>query len=110
MKNFLLTVDYFKRHNGIFRSKRAVRLFGEQLERLKPHKKISKTGLSWMKETGRFQPLAEEQIAAVIFFYLFSSALPTYIIKFTIYLPFFRVIFCCINPDYHLIRVTSPPN
>jgi hypothetical protein len=34
-----------------FRSKRTFRLCCGQLERLKPRKKISKIGLSWLKET-----------------------------------------------------------
>jgi hypothetical protein len=37
-----------------FRSKRTFRLCWGQLERLKPHKEISKIGFSWMKETLEF--------------------------------------------------------
>jgi hypothetical protein len=60
-----------------------------------------------------FQLLTEEEIAAVIFFYLFSSELPTYVIKFSIYLVSkiflsFKAIFCSINLDYRLTRMTSP--
>jgi hypothetical protein len=60
-------------------------------------------------DTG-FQLLTGGEIAAVIFFYLFSSALPI-TLKFPfIYFPVyiflsFRIIFCFINPDYWLIWV-----
>jgi hypothetical protein len=57
-----------------------------------------------------FQLLTEEEIDSVIFFYLFSSALPI-ILNF----PFifskclsFGDIFCFINPDYQLIRMPPP--
>jgi hypothetical protein len=60
-----------------------------------------------------FQLLTEEEITAVIFFFhLFSSALPILLIyPFICYLSFlsFSAIFCFINPDYWLIRLTSPP-
>jgi hypothetical protein len=39
------------------------------LERLKPRKKISKIGLSWMKENMGINFLTEEAIAAVVFIY-----------------------------------------
>jgi hypothetical protein len=68
----------------------------------------------WLKldEEPEFQFLTEEEIVAVIFFYLFSSALLT-----VIYFPFicflslffsFRASFCFINTDYRLIWMTSP--
>jgi hypothetical protein len=40
----------FKRHMA-FMSKRTVRLCSGQMERPEPQKRISKIGLSWMKET-----------------------------------------------------------
>jgi hypothetical protein len=66
---------YFKRHMG-FRGKRAFRLCRGQLERLKPCKKISQNLLELNEEDPGFWLLAEEEIAAVIFLYLFLSALP----------------------------------
>jgi hypothetical protein len=42
----------------------------------KLHKKISQDWLELDEGDPRFQLLTEEEIAAVIFFYLFSSALP----------------------------------
>jgi hypothetical protein len=45
-----------------------------QKERLEARKKRSNIGFSWIKETPRFQLLTEEEIASVIFFYLFLSA------------------------------------
>jgi hypothetical protein len=57
-----------------------------------------------------FQLLTEEEIAAVIFFYLFLSALPILLnCPFICFLRFlsFRVTFCFINPDYWLIQMTS---
>jgi hypothetical protein len=60
-----------------------------------------------------FQLLTEEEIAAVIFFYLFSKGLSILLnfpfICFLIFLSF-RGICCFINPDYRLIRTTSAPN
>jgi hypothetical protein len=60
------------------------------------------------------QLLTEEEIAAVIFFYLFSSALPVLsnflFIYFSAFLFLsFRAIFWSINPDYPLIRMIPPP-
>jgi hypothetical protein len=55
------------------------------------------------EEDPGFQLLTEEEIAAVIFLFIFISTI--YIIKFSIYLfskffcLFFRAIFCFINPD-----------
>jgi hypothetical protein len=48
-----------------------------------------------------FQLLSKEEIAAVTFFYLFSSALPTLLNLLFIFLSFlsFRAIFFFINPD-----------
>jgi hypothetical protein len=55
-----------------------------------------------------FQVLTEEEITAVIFFYLFFST--TYIVKFSVCFLFFflsfRVIFCFIYPVYRLIQMT----
>jgi hypothetical protein len=69
--SFLQLSTYFKRPIG-FRSKRTFRLS----LRLKPREEIQ----DWFEldegDTG-FQLLAEEDIAAAISFYLFSSALPT---------------------------------
>jgi hypothetical protein len=60
-----------------------------------------------------FQLLTEEEINAMIFFYyLFSSALPILLkfpFVFQVFLSF-RAIFFFINPDYRLIRMTSPTN
>jgi hypothetical protein len=52
----MLTV-YTVKHVG-FRSKRTSRLCSGQLERVKPRKKISKIGFSWMKETLDFSFLS----------------------------------------------------
>jgi hypothetical protein len=61
-----------KRHVE-FRSKRTFRLCWGQLERLKPRKKISKIGFSWMKETLDFSFLSfySYQIKA-IYLWLYS--------------------------------------
>jgi hypothetical protein len=59
-----------------------------------------------------FQLLTQEEIAAAIFFYLLSSALPILLnFSFICFLSFFtfRAISFFINPDYRLIHVTSPP-
>jgi uncharacterized protein YehS (DUF1456 family) len=60
-----------------------------------------------------FQLLTDEEIAAVIFLLLFSSAPPTLLkfpfICFLIFLSF-RTIFCFVDQDYHLIRLKSPPD
>jgi hypothetical protein len=56
------------------------------------------------------QLLAEEEVAAVLFLYLFSSALPILLkVLFICFLSFlsFRDIFCFIKPDYRLILMTS---
>jgi hypothetical protein len=54
----------------------------------------------------RFQLLTEEEIAAAILSYLFSSALP----KFSIYL-FSKFFLCLLGPSFaSLIRMTSPIN
>jgi hypothetical protein len=70
---------YFKKHMA-YRSKRTLRLCCGQLERLKPCKKISRIGFSWMKTTTNFRFLSFYSfwITALewYFFYLFSSALP----------------------------------
>jgi hypothetical protein len=57
-----------------------------------------------------FQLLAEEEIAAVVF-YLFLSTLPI-LLNFPFFLRFFsfRAIVSFINQDYCLIRMTSPTN
>jgi hypothetical protein len=58
-------------------------------------------------DTG-FQFMTEEETVAVIFFYLFSSALPTLLnCPFICLLDFlsFMTIFCFINQDYHLIQI-----
>jgi hypothetical protein len=61
-----------------------------------------------------FQLLTEEEIAAVIFFYLFSSALPILLnfpfICFVSFFLSFTAIFCFINQNYCLIWTTSPYN
>jgi hypothetical protein len=50
-KTFCLQLSMcFERHMGL-RSKRTFGLCWGQLEKLKPRKKIYKTGLSWMKQT-----------------------------------------------------------
>jgi hypothetical protein len=54
-----------------------------------------------------FQLLIEEEICAVIFFYLISSAL-CILLKFLSYFLSFRAIFSYINPDYRLLRLTTP--
>jgi hypothetical protein len=58
-----------------------------------------------------FQLLTESKIAVVIFFFIFFIN-TTYIIKFAFifFLCFLssRAIFCFINPDYRIIRATSP--
>jgi hypothetical protein len=53
-----------------------------------------------------FQLLTEEEIAAVIFLFIFVSTAITS--KFSIHLSF-RAIFCFIKSDYRLIRMTSLP-
>jgi hypothetical protein len=71
----------------------------------------------WLKLDERdrgFQFLTQEEIVAVIFFYLFSSALPMLLnvpfICFLSYFLSFRAIICFINPDCRLIWMTpSPP-
>jgi hypothetical protein len=68
--------------------------FRGQLKRLKSHKDMPETGLTWMKET-LFQPLIKEQTAAVYFH-------PTSYIRFfflfrSIFLSFVAT-FCFINP------------
>jgi hypothetical protein len=67
---------------------------------------------NWLELDGDpgIQLLTEEGIAAVIFFYLFSSAplilLQFQLICFLIFLSF-MAIFLFINPDYRLIWITS---
>lgn len=62
-----------------------------------------------------FQLLAQEKIAAVILFYIFSWTLSIFI-NFSIYLVSeflyvsFRAIFCIIDPGYQLIWMTCPPS
>jgi hypothetical protein len=63
------------------------------------------------EEDPEFQFLTEEETAAVIYFYLFSSALPILLnFPFTYFLGFlsFTAIFCFINLNYRLIQMTSP--
>jgi hypothetical protein len=60
-----------------------------------------------------FQLLTEEQIAAVIFFNLLSSALNILLhFPFVCFISFlfwsFRAIFCFFNPVYRLIWMTFP--
>jgi hypothetical protein len=59
-----------------------------------------------------FKLLTEEEIAAVIFLYLFSSTLPILLnfpcIYFLSSLLSFKATFCSINPDYRLIKMKSP--
>jgi hypothetical protein len=60
-----------------------------------------------------FQLLTEEEIAAVTFFYLFSSALPILLnfpfICFVSSFLSYMANFCFINQDYRLIQMISPP-
>jgi hypothetical protein len=59
-----------------------------------------------------FQFLTEEEIAAVIFFYLFLAALSILLnFPFICVLTFlyFRATFCFTNPDYCLIWMAAPP-
>jgi hypothetical protein len=57
-----------------------------------------------------FQLLTEGEITAVIVFYLFSLALPVSLsFPFICFCVSFMAIFCSINPDYRLIRMTYPP-
>jgi hypothetical protein len=56
-----------------------------------------------------FLLLTEEEIAAMIFFLIFIST--AYFINISIHLcSKFSFIFCFINSDYRLIRMTSPLN
>jgi hypothetical protein len=60
-----------------------------------------------------FQLVTEEQIVAVIFFYLFSSSLSIllnfpFICFLRLFFLSFRATFRFINPDYGLIKMTSP--
>jgi hypothetical protein len=69
-------------------------------------RKYPTIGLSSVKETLDFT-FWQEEISAVIFF-LFIFISTTYIIKLCAkFFLSFRAIFCCINPYYRLIRMTS---
>jgi hypothetical protein len=66
----------------------------------------------WLEVDGDtgFQLMTEEDIAAVIFFYLFSSALPTLInCLFICFLRSlsFMTLFCFITQDYRLIQISE---
>jgi hypothetical protein len=102
---------YFKRHVG-FTSKRSFRLCWGELERLKPHKKISETGLSWMKETEDSSFWQRKKLLEWYFLIYYHQhylhiTIPS-IYLFTKFCLSFRAIFCFINPDYRLIRTTLP--
>lgn len=71
--------------------------FRGQLKRLKSHKDMPETGLTWMKET-LFQPLIKEQTAAVYFH-------PTSYIRF--FFCFEVSFYLSWLPFASLIRVTS---
>jgi hypothetical protein len=85
-----------------FRSKRTFGLCLWQLERLKPHTKKSK--IDWLEldeEDPEFQLLTQDKIAAILYLYLFTSALSILLNFLLICCPSycFRAIFCFINPD-----------
>jgi hypothetical protein len=80
-----------------FRSKKAFRLpWG--LERLKPHKKISKTGLRWMKETLDFSFWQSKNYWGYIFLLIFISTI--YIVKFSIYSFSKLFLSCLLRPSF----------
>jgi hypothetical protein len=69
---------YFKRHMA-FRSKRAFRLCWGHLERLKPYKKISKIGLSWISASDRGRNCCSH-----IFLFIFTSTTCKKKVKFSL--------------------------